>query len=105
MHLLSSTAVERTSRRFVTRTCSVCEWRGQGVELVRKPVDCPWCHAPTRVVLEELLVPISAGKNPHATALSRVGASKGGKARAARLSAARRQAIARAAARARWRRR
>jgi hypothetical protein len=81
----------------------VCEWHGQGVELVRKPFGCPWCHAPTLIVQEELLVPFSAGKNPHAAALSRIGASRGGRARAQRLSAARRQEIARRAARARWR--
>jgi len=42
------------------------------------------------------------GKNPHAQALSALGASKGGKARAANLSAKRRVAIARKAARTRW---
>lgn len=43
-------------------------------------------------------------KNPAAVALGRLGGLKGGKARAAKLSAARRRAIARAAARARWQR-
>jgi len=42
------------------------------------------------------------GKNPHAQALSALGASKGGKARAAKLSARRKKAIARKAAKARW---
>ncbi len=42
-------------------------------------------------------------KNPAAVALGRLGASKGGKARAAKLSAKRRAAIARKAAQARWR--
>jgi hypothetical protein len=41
-------------------------------------------------------------KNPHAQALSRLGASKGGKARALTLSAKKRKAIAKKAARARW---
>jgi hypothetical protein len=41
-------------------------------------------------------------RNPHAVALSRLGASKGGKARAAALSAAKRSAIARKAVLARW---
>lgn len=41
-------------------------------------------------------------KNPHAVALSRLGASKGGKARASKLSPKRRTEIARKAARARW---
>lgn len=43
-------------------------------------------------------------RNPAAVALSRLGASKGGKARAATLSAAKRKAIATKAARTRWRR-
>lgn len=42
------------------------------------------------------------GKNPAAVALGLLGASKGGRARAKRLSAARRRAIAQRAARARW---
>jgi hypothetical protein len=41
-------------------------------------------------------------KNPAAVALSKLGASKGGLARAASLSARRKAQIARAAARARW---
>jgi hypothetical protein len=43
-------------------------------------------------------------RNQAALALSRLGASKGGKARAASLSAAKRSAIARKAVTARWRR-
>jgi hypothetical protein len=41
-------------------------------------------------------------RNPAAVALSKLGASKGGKARAANLSAAKRKAIAKKAAAARW---
>ena len=41
-------------------------------------------------------------KNPAAVALSKLGASKGGKARAKKLSAADRSRIARRAANARW---
>jgi hypothetical protein len=41
-------------------------------------------------------------KNPHAQALGRLGGKKGGKARAAKLTAKRRREIARIAARARW---
>jgi hypothetical protein len=41
-------------------------------------------------------------KNPHAVALSRLGAKKGGQARAAALSAEQRRDIAQRAARARW---
>jgi hypothetical protein len=43
-------------------------------------------------------------KNPAAVALGRLGGLKGGKARAAKLSKARRSAIARKAAKSRWRR-
>jgi len=43
-----------------------------------------------------------AGKNPAAVALSKLGAAKGGKARAAKLSPAKRKAIAKKAAKARW---
>ncbi len=41
-------------------------------------------------------------RNPHAVAMSKLGASKGGKARAAKLSAAKRKAIAKNAAAKRW---
>lgn len=44
----------------------------------------------------------NAGKNPAAVALVRLGGAKGGKARAAKLSPAKRKAIARKAATARW---
>ena len=43
-----------------------------------------------------------AGKNPAAVALSKLGASKGGKARAKKLSPEKRSAIARKAAKSRW---
>ena len=41
-------------------------------------------------------------KNPHAVALGRMGGLKGGKARAEKLSAKKRKAIAKKAAEARW---
>jgi len=41
-------------------------------------------------------------KNPAAVALAKLGAKKGGLARAAKLSPAKRKAIAKAAAKARW---
>lgn len=44
----------------------------------------------------------NAGKNPAAVALGKLGASKGGKARAANLSEKKRIAIARKAAEVRW---
>jgi hypothetical protein len=43
-----------------------------------------------------------AGKNPHAVALGRLGGQKGGKARADKLSPAKRKAIAKKAAMTRW---
>lgn len=42
------------------------------------------------------------GKNPHAVALGRLGGAKGGAARAKSLSVEQRKAIAKKAARARW---
>lgn len=44
----------------------------------------------------------NAGKNPAAVALGKLGGPKGGLARAAKLSPARRKAIAKKAAQARW---
>lgn len=44
----------------------------------------------------------NAGKNPAAVALGKLGGAKGGKARAAALSPAKRKAIAKKAAAARW---
>jgi hypothetical protein len=44
----------------------------------------------------------SEGKNPAAVALGRLGGLKGGKARAAKLSAKKRKEIAQKAAQARW---
>jgi hypothetical protein len=52
------------------------------------------------LIIEELTV--TPPKNPHAQTLSALGASKGGKARAKKLSANRRKSIAKKAARARW---
>ena len=46
--------------------------------------------------------PPEDGKNPHAVALGRLGGLKGGKARAAKLSAKKRKEIAQKAAAARW---
>jgi len=44
----------------------------------------------------------NAGKNPAAVALGKLGGAKGGKARAAKLSPAKRKAIAKKAAKTRW---
>jgi len=46
--------------------------------------------------------PADREKNPHAVALGRLGGQRGGKARAERLSSAKRSEIARVAARSRW---
>ncbi len=46
--------------------------------------------------------PTQDTRNPHAVALGKLGGAKGGKARAAKLSAKKRAEIARRAARARW---
>lgn len=46
--------------------------------------------------------PAEAKKNPHAVALGRMGGAKGGAARAASLSKKKRSEIAKAAAKARW---
>ena len=97
--------MDSPSRRLVARRCAVCEWTREQVEPRGETVPCPQCYAPTKVVNQYLLVPIVPGKNAVATVLSRLGASKGGKMRAERLSGARRREIARKAAVARWRRR
>jgi hypothetical protein len=57
-----------------------------------------------RVVEEATAEPLTPErpKNRHAQALSRLGASKGGKARAANLTERKRKEIARKAAKARW---
>lgn len=95
-------------RNLVQRQCRVCEWQGEQVELPGADPDCPWCHGPTEALqILELPAGISVSnvppaKNPFATALGRLGAKKGGVARARALSAKRRREIARTAARARW---
>jgi hypothetical protein len=97
----------RTVVQRVTRRCLVCEWEGtveepEGADEIGSA--CEVCHAPT----ERLRIldhrTIAAAADPHAVALGRKGGLKGGPARAAALSPARRREIARAAARARWHR-
>ncbi len=51
---------------------------------------------------DEPVPDLDEGKNPAAVALGRLGGQKGGKARAAKLTAEERSAVARKAARARW---
>ena|SRR5712691_3581425 len=87
----------------VVRACLVCDWTGTLLEPVDAPEigePCPSCRAPT----ERLRVRSLRAVNAHAAALGRLGGLKGGPARAASLSATRRREIARAGARARWRR-
>jgi hypothetical protein len=90
---------------LVRRRCRVCDWDSLQIEPATAEVPCPWCHAPTdrTVLLEQIAGLGSTGKNPYAAALGRLGGLKGGRARARRLTAERRTAIARKAARARWR--
>lgn len=96
--------VGASSRRLITRRCSVCEWTGAAIETGTKVVECPWCHAPTEVTREELLVDAEEARR-QAAAFGRKGGLKGGRARAERLTSKRRSEIARKAAAARWRRR
>jgi hypothetical protein len=92
-------------RRYVTRVCAVCEWTGAAVEVSDLQIgDCPWCHAPARVVREEWLFDATELR-AQAEAFGRQGGQKGGRARADRLTPRRRSEIARKAAAARWRRR
>jgi hypothetical protein len=91
-------------RRLISRQCAVCEWTGASVESGPPPSDCPWCHAPTRIVREDWLFD-AAELHAQAAAFGRMGGLQGGRIRAERLSPARRREIARRAARARWARR
>lgn len=56
----------------------------------------------TNSIAHRVVALTTGGKNPAAVALGKLGASKGGKARAAALSKAERMAIAKRAASARW---
>jgi hypothetical protein len=87
------------------RRCLVCDWEQTTAEAADTDVlgpPCDRCHAPTERldILATWTEPL--GRNEHAVALARLGASRGGFARAAALTQKRRSEIARAAARARW---
>ncbi len=88
-----------------TRRCLVCDWEEAVTEAEDTDVVgplCARCRAPTeRVAILARRVELVA-RNPHASALGRLGARLGGQARSASLSPQRRREIARAAARARW---
>jgi hypothetical protein len=102
--------MRRTSDRIevlVQRRCLVCEasdelWEEETTDEIGP--CCSRCHAPTERVGILKRRTASPGVNPHAAALGRLGGLKGGPARAASLGPRRRREIARAAARARWRR-
>ena len=87
------------------RRCLVCDWEEQVTEPENTDVlgpPCSRCHAPSErvAVLARRVEPVT--RNLHAAALAQLGASRGGVARAAALTPKRRREIARAAARARW---
>jgi hypothetical protein len=89
----------------VRRRCLVCDFLEERVEpqetdLIGPP--CTRCHAPSERIEVLTRRAVAHQPNPHAAALGRLGGLKGGPARAAALSARRRRAIAKAAARARW---
>jgi hypothetical protein len=87
------------------RRCLVCDWEETRAEPEETDVlgpCCRRCRAPTERVsiVARRIEPVSPNLN--ASALGRLGASRGGIARAAVLTPKRRREIARAAARARW---
>ena len=91
----------------VQRRCLVCDFLEQLSEPAETDVIgplCSRCHAPTERVEVLHRSAVAYEPNPHAAVLGRLGGLKGGPARAAALSPKRRREIARAAARARWRR-
>jgi hypothetical protein len=99
--------VRLVSGEFAYRRCAVCEWEGQLSQRTTLEPDCPVCHAPTELVafLQPMANTVTLWKNPHASALGRLGGRRGGPARAAALTPKRRSAIARKAALTRWKRR
>jgi len=101
----SITRKPATTFLTVERRCLVCDFEEQITE--PETTDeigppCGRCQAPTERTAIVARRTADREPNPHAAALGRLGGLKGGPARAAALSAKRRRAIARAAARARW---
>ena len=87
------------------RRCLVCDWEETRCESDETDVvgpPCNRCRAPTERIEVVARRIERVPTNPHASALGRLGASRGGIARAAALSPKRRREIARAAALARW---
>jgi hypothetical protein len=92
----------------VRRRCLVCEAQAlveENADTFAIGVPCTSCGAPTERVEVLARRSVPAERNLSAAALGRLGGLKGGPARAAALSPARRRAIARTAARKRWARR
>ena len=90
------------------RRCLVCDWEEAVTEPETTDVvgpPCTRCHAPTERVAILARRKERHDLNAHAAALGRLGAQRGGIARAAALSPKRRREIARAAALARWKNR
>ena len=98
----------KTHMLRVLRQCLVCEARTlveEDADTFSIGVPCTRCSAPTERIEIVARRTVLAERNPSAAALGRLGGLKGGPARAAKLSAERRRAIASAAARKRWERR
>ena len=100
-------SLKTTAILDVLRRCLVCDFVEQRSEpesedLIGPP--CTRCRAPTERFEVVARRSVSHEPNRHAAALGRLGGLKGGPARAAALTAKRRREIAKAAARARWRR-
>ena len=92
----------------VRRRCLVCEAEMTVTEPENTEpigIPCRECYAPTERIEVLATRKQELTADPHAAALGRLGGLKGGKARAAALSPARRREIARLAARRRWARR
>jgi hypothetical protein len=90
----------------VQRRCLVCDWEGE----MEEPEDtdaigppCAECRAPTERLAVKARHSAVVHRNPYAAALGRLGGLKGGPARAAALSPARRREIALQAIHTRWR--
>ena len=105
LHMRSSMTTDTGHDILARRRCLVCEF----AEELWEPANtdeigpaCSRCHAPTERVAIADRRRAATGVNPHAAALGRLGGLKGGPARAAKLTASRRRAIARAAALVRW---
>ncbi|HEX4566499.1 MAG TPA: hypothetical protein VH138_07685 [Vicinamibacterales bacterium] len=89
------------------RRCLVCDWEQTTTEPEDADVlgsPCDRCRAPTERIAILAKLPYGPGRNEHAVALARLGARRGGLARAAALTPKRRRDIASQAAQARWNR-